>query len=92
MPCDHCIDGGDDCFSLAALVPRQISALVEPFDRVVIKHAGEQGADDGPRLPRVKLIRQCLAGISKQSWLALDHIDKFVLTGVRVMQCGHGTR
>ena len=39
MPSDQRIDGGDNCLSLAALVPPQISALVEPFDSVVIEHA-----------------------------------------------------
>ena len=39
---------GDDCLSLAALVPSQISALVQPLDRVIVEHTREQGADDGP--------------------------------------------
>jgi hypothetical protein len=50
MPRDHCIDGGNNRLSLAALVPPQISALVEPFDSVVVEHTGEQGADDYPRV------------------------------------------
>jgi hypothetical protein len=58
MPFDHRIDGGDDCLSLAALVPPQISALVELLDRVVIEHAGEQRADDGPRIVSVAASRQ----------------------------------
>ena len=53
MPRDQSIDGGNDRLSSAALVPLQISALVEPLDRVVIEHAGEQGTDHGPRLGAV---------------------------------------
>ena len=53
MSSDHSIDGGDDCLSLAALVPPQISALVEPLDCVVIEHGSKQGADDDPRLGAV---------------------------------------
>ena len=48
MPPDQCVDGGDDRLSLRALIPPQIPALVEPRDRVVIEHAGEQGTDNGP--------------------------------------------
>jgi hypothetical protein len=36
-------------FSLAPLVPAQISALVKPRDRVVVEHARKQPADDGSR-------------------------------------------
>jgi hypothetical protein len=48
MSPDQCIDCGNNCLSLAPLVPAQISALVKPLDRVVIEHAGEYGADDSP--------------------------------------------
>ena len=41
VPSDQRIDGGDDCLCLAALIPPQISALVEPRDRVIVEHAGE---------------------------------------------------
>ena len=34
--------------TLPALIPPQISALVEPLDRAVIEHAGKQGAEYGP--------------------------------------------
>ena len=34
------------------------SALVEPLDRVVIEHAGEQRADDGPRIVSVAASQQ----------------------------------
>ena len=48
LPPNQCIDRGNNGLSPAALVPPQIAALVQPLDRVVVEHAGEQGADDGP--------------------------------------------
>jgi len=48
LPPKQRIHSGDNCLSSAALVPPQVTALVEPLDRVVVEHAGEQGADDGP--------------------------------------------
>ena len=48
MPSDYCIDRGDDCLSLAALVPLEISKSIQPLDRAVIEHRGEQCADDRP--------------------------------------------
>src|ERR1700748_2416660 len=58
MPRDHCIDGGNNCLSLPALIPSQISALFEPLDRVVIEHAGKQCADHGPGVFSVAACQQ----------------------------------
>jgi hypothetical protein len=53
VPRDQSIDSGNDRLSSAALAPPQISALVEPRDRVVIKHASKQRTDNGPRVVSV---------------------------------------
>ena len=53
VPRDQSIHSGNDRLSSATLVPPQISALIEPLYGVVIEHAAEQGADDGPRLGAV---------------------------------------
>ena len=39
---DQSIDGGNHRLCFATLVPPQISALVEPLDRVIIEHAGDK--------------------------------------------------
>ena len=60
LPSDQCIDGGNDCLSLAALVPRQISALNEPLNRVVIEHAANKAlttVHGSARFPRFKSLR-----------------------------------
>ena len=56
VPCDHRIDGGDDCLSV--LTPSQISALVEPLDRVFIEHASKQSAHNSPRVVQVAAIQE----------------------------------
>ena len=94
VPCDHRIDGGDDCLSV--LTPSQISALVEPLDRVFIEHASKQSAHNSPRVVQVAAIQEpapdCVlygslvgayTGWLSGSGVALDP-KGFVLTGADV--------